>query len=311
MMSDSNESFYRPPNFILIGIPGLEDVQFWISIPMCFMYVLTLLGNSAMLAIILSKESFHKPMYLFLCMMSIIDFAGSCTTTPKILSIFWFKSLDIDFNACLVQLFFIHSFTVMESMVLLAMAFDRYVAICHPLRYTTILTNQTIIRIGILAITRAFLITAPCPLLINRLSYCRTNVIAHTYCEHMAVVKIACTDTTVNQVYGLTVALLVIAVDTACISFSYVVIVRAVLRLSSKEARRKAFSTCGSHIIVILISYILALFSFFTHRFGHIIPLHVHIIFANLYILIPCMCNPIVYGVKTKEIRERIVLIFH
>ncbi|KAM8977300.1 olfactory receptor 52P1-like [Pelodytes ibericus] len=310
-MSDANETFYEPQNFLLIGIPGLEAVQIWISIPMCLMYVLTLLGNATMLCIILSKESFHKPMYLFLCMMSVIDLVASCTTTPKILCIFWFRWLEIGFNTCLAQLFFIHAFSMMESTVLLAMAFDRYVAICHPLRYTVILTSQTIIKIAMVAIIRGSFFMAPCPLLIKRLSYCRTNVISNTYCEHMSVVKIACTDTTINQVYGLTVALLVIAVDVVCISFSYCVIVRAVLRLSSKEARHKAFSTCGSHIIVILISYIPALFSFFSHRFGHIIPIHIHIILANLYILIPPMCNPIIYGVKTKEIRERILLIFY
>ncbi|CAJ0956874.1 unnamed protein product [Ranitomeya imitator] len=152
---------------------------------------------------------------------------------------------------------------------------------------------------------------APAPFLIRRLSYCRTNVISHTYCEHMAVVKIACTDTTINQVYGLTVALLVIAVDTICITVSYSAIVRAVFRLSSKEARHKALGTCAPHVCVILISYAPALFSFFTHRFGHNIPIHIHIIFANLYILIPPMCNPIIYGARTKEIRKKIIVIFN
>lgn len=309
-MSTQNETFYLPESFILIGIPGLEAAEFWISIPMCVMYVLTILGNSAMLVIILPQETFHKPMYLFLSMLSIIDLVASATTTPKILCIFWLNNKEIDFNACLAQLFLIHALSMMESTVLLAMAFDRYVAICYPLRYASILTNSMIAKIGVLAIIRGSFLMAPAPFLIRRLSYCRTNIIAHTYCEHMAVVKIACTDTTINQVYGLTVALLVIAVDIMCITVSYSAIVRTVFRLSSKEARHKALGTCAPHICVILISYVPALFSFFTHRFGHNIPLHIHIIFANLYILIPPMCNPMIYGARTKEIRKRIIGVF-
>ncbi|CAJ0956873.1 unnamed protein product [Ranitomeya imitator] len=147
-MSTQNESFYQPTTFILIGIPGLEVAEIWISIPICFMYIVTILGNSAMLLIILPQETFHKPMYLFLCMLSIIDLVASASTTPKILSIFWFDDKLIDFRACLVQLFFIHALSMMESTVLLAMAFDRYVAICYPLRYTSILPNSVIAKIG-------------------------------------------------------------------------------------------------------------------------------------------------------------------
>ncbi|XP_066445137.1 olfactory receptor 52P1-like [Eleutherodactylus coqui] len=309
-MSTQNKTFYRPENFILIGIPGLEVAEFWISIPMCIMYILTIVGNSAILFIIMPQETLHKPMYLFLSMLSIIDLVASATTTPKILCIFWFNDNKINFNACLAQLFFIHSLSMMESTVLLAMAFDRYIAICHPLRYTTVLTNSTIVKIAIIAIIRGSFFMAPVPFLIRRLSYCRTNIIAHTYCEHMAVAKIACTDTAINRVYGLTVALLVIAVDIICITVSYSAIVRTVFRLSSK-ARQKALGTCAPHICVILISYVPALFSFFAHRFGHNIPLHIHIIFANLYILIPPMCNPMIYGARTKEIRKRVVVILH
>lgn len=126
----------------------------------------------------------------------------------------------------------------------------------------------------------------------------------------MAVVKLACGDTRPNRVYGLTAALLVIGVDLFCIALSYAFIARAVFRLSSQEARSKALGTCGSHVCVILISYTPALFSFFTHRFGHHVPLHIHILLANVYLLFPPALNPMVYGVKTKEIREKVVKVF-
>ncbi|KAM9319666.1 olfactory receptor 52P1-like [Gastrophryne carolinensis] len=309
-MSKENKTFFRPQMFILIGIPGLEYAQFWIAIPVVIMYVLTLLGNGAMLAIILPIKSFHKPMYLLFSMLAIIDLCLATATAPKMLYIFWFQDNVIGFNTCLAQLFFDHSLSMMASTVLLAMAIDRYVAICYPLRYNSILTNSTITKIGIVAIIRGSFLMAPAPFLIRRLSYCRTNIIFHTYCEHMAVVKIACTNTTINRVYGLTVALLVISVDIIGIWVSYCAIVRAVFRLSSKEARHKALGTCGPHICVILIAYIPALFSYFAHRFGHNIPLHIHIIFASLHILIPPMCNLIIYGARNREIRMRMFMIF-
>ncbi|CAO2582564.1 Olfactory receptor 52P1 [Lemmus lemmus] len=136
------------------------------------------------------------------------------------------------------------------------------------------------------------------------------TIVGNTYCEHMAVVKLACGDTRPNRVYGLTAALLVIGVDLFCIGLSYTLIAQAVLRLSSQEARSKALGTCGSHVCVILISYTPALFSFFTHRFGHHVPLHIHILLANVYLLFPPALNPVVYGVKTREIRERVAKVF-
>ncbi|XP_068121825.1 olfactory receptor 52P1-like [Hyperolius riggenbachi] len=299
-----------PQIFILTGIPGLEYAHPWFSIPVLIMYVLALVGNFITAFVILSDEKLHKPMYLLLVCLAVIEMLLTTTTTPKILSIFWLDSREIGFTACLTQLFFIHSLSMAVSAIMLAMSFDRYVAICLPLRYNSILKNPTIAKIGILAIVRGSILVGPEPFFAQRLSYCRTNVIAHTYCEHMAVVKIACSNTSLSRAYGLTVALMVIAVDMIFITASYCAIGRAVYRLSSKEARQKALNTCGPHICVILVGYGLAVFSFLSHRLGHNIPVYVHIILANLYILIPPMSNPLIYGARIKEIQEKIVSIF-
>ncbi|XP_038598399.1 putative olfactory receptor 52P1 [Tachyglossus aculeatus] len=309
-MASANHTSLDPSVFFLLGIPGLESVQFWFSLPVCSICLVTVLGNCTILLAILSEPALHKPMYLFFCMLSLIDLVACASTLPKMLSIFWFNAGWIDANSCLVQMFFIHSFCMMESTVLLAMAFDRYVAICHPLRYAAIFTNAITVKIGLVVISRGSLLMFPCPFLIKRLSFCRTNIIPHTYCEHMAVVKLACGDTTVNRIYGLAAALLVIGVDLLFIGLSYFLIVRAVLQLSSQKARAKAFGTCGSHVCIILISYTPALFSFFSHRFGRRVAPHIHILLANLYLLFPPMLNPVIYGVKTKEVRHRVVRVF-
>ncbi|XP_078515175.1 olfactory receptor 52K2-like [Lissotriton helveticus] len=307
----SNDSHTHPSTFVLLGIPGLENDYLWISVPFLVMYVIALLGNGAMLLLIGIDRGLHSPMYYFLCMLAFTDAVLSSCIMPKLLSIFWFGSMIIYFEACLFQMFVIHTFTSLESGVLLAMAFDRYVAICNPLRYATILTNPIILKIYIANVIRGVLIVIPCPAMASRLPYCMTNIIHHSYCDHMAVVKLACVDTTINSTYGLTVVLLVIVFDVIFITFSYVLILRTVYNLPSKAARIKAINTCTAHICIILLFYTLGLFSFLTHRVGHHVSPYVHILLANFYLLIPPVINPIVYGIKTKEIQEKAFKIFY
>ena len=184
------------------------------------------------------------------------------------------------------------------------MAFDRYIAICHPLRHSTILTPAVIIGFGLGIVFRGAVLLSPHPFLLRWLSYCRTNVISHTYCEFMAVIKLVCTETKIRRAYSLIVAFLTGGLDFILIICSYVLILFTVFNLPSKAARLKTLSTCVSHVWVILVFYTPAFFSFLTHRFGHHIAPHIHIFIANIYLLIPPMMNPIIYGVKTKRIRE-------
>uniref|UniRef100_A0A8D0HCM5 Olfactory receptor n=1 Tax=Sphenodon punctatus TaxID=8508 RepID=A0A8D0HCM5_SPHPU len=306
-MSPTNSSSFRPSSFFLIGIPGLETTQHWIAVPLCAMYLLALLGNTVILGVIKSEPGLHQPMYLFLANLAVTDLVLSTSTLPKMLCIFWFDSRAIGFHACLTQMFFIHAFSSVESGILVAMAFDRYIAICQPLRYSAILKTSTVAKMSLLVVLRGVVLITPFPILLRRLSFCGHSIIPHSYCEHMAVVKLVCADTTVNKLYGLAVALLVVGLDILSIALSYIMILRAVFSLPSSDARLKALSTCVSHLCVILGFYIPGLFSFLTHRFGHQVPHHVHILLANLYLLVPPMMNPIVYGVKTKQIRVQVM----
>lgn len=297
--------------YVLIGIPGLEDSHTWISIPICSMYIVAVVGNTFLIFLIMTECNLHEPMYLFLSMLALADVLLSTATAPKMLAIFWFHSMDISFGSCVSQMFFIHFIFVAESAILLAMAFDRYVAICYPLRYTTILTSSVIRKIGISAVIRSFIICFPFIFLVYRLTYCGRNTIPHSYCEHMGIARLACDNINVNIIYGLTVALLSTGLDVVFIIVSYTMILLTVFQIPSWAARYKALSTCGSHICVILMFYAPAFFSFFVHRFGgKIIPHHIHILIANLYVVVPPMLNPIIYGVKTKQIQEQVLLRF-
>ncbi|XP_052032221.1 olfactory receptor 52H1-like [Apodemus sylvaticus] len=304
-----NVSSYNTGPFTLSGIPGLEQYHIWISIPFCFIYVVAVLGNSSLLYLIAVEHSLHSPMFFFLSMLAVTDLILSTTCVPKTLSIFWFGPQEISFPGCLTQLFFLHYSFVLDSAILLAMAFDRYVAICSPLRYTAILTPKAIVKTAVGISFRSFCVFVPCVFLVNRLPFCRTHVIAHTYCEHIGVARLACADISVNIWYGFCVPIMTVIIDVVLIAVSYTLILRAVFRLPSRDARQKALSTCGSHVCVILMFYIPAFFSILAHRFGRNVPRTFHIMFANLYVIIPPALNPIVYGVKTKQIRDKAILL--
>ncbi|XP_073870626.1 olfactory receptor 52H1-like isoform X2 [Macaca fascicularis] len=142
-----NLSCYNPSSFIFVGIPGLEKFHIWIGIPFCVIYVVAVVGNCILLYLIAVEHSLHEPMFFFLSMLATTDLILSTATVPKLLSNFWIGSQEITFSGCLTQMFFLHFSFVVDSAILLAMAFDRYVAICFPLRYTTILTPQVIIKL--------------------------------------------------------------------------------------------------------------------------------------------------------------------
>ncbi|XP_009632582.1 olfactory receptor 52B2-like [Egretta garzetta] len=305
-MAARNQTSLQPASFLLLGMAGLEDQHAWLSVPFCLMYITALLSNLILLIAIVTERSLHKPMYLFLAMLAVADLVLSSSTVPKALSVFWSLSKEISFRACLTQMFFIHLSFVAESTVLLAMAFDRYVAICSPLRYATVFTHSVVAKVGLAAIARSFCVMFPTIFLLQRLPYCRHRVMPHTYCEHMGIARLACADISINIWYGFATTLLCPGVDVVLIGVSYVLILRAVFRLSSKDAQRKAVGTCSSHACVIFVFYTPAFFSFFTHRFGHNVPHHVHILLANLYVLLPPMLNPIIYAMKNKLIREKV-----
>ncbi|XP_074836488.1 olfactory receptor 51E1-like [Carettochelys insculpta] len=308
-MSAPTNNSLGASTFILIGIPGLEAAHFWLAFLLCFLYLFTVLGNGAIIYIVRAEQSLHEPMYLFLCMLAAIDILISSSTLPRMMDLFWFNSTAIEFDACLVQMFCIHSLSGMESTILLAMAFDRYVAICCPLRHAAILPSPSIAKIGLAAVMRGAAVMAPLPIFIKRLPFCRSRILSHSYCLHQDVMKLACADIKVNVIYGLIVILSVIGLDSLLISLSYIFILRAALSLS-QEARLKALGTCFSHVCAVFLFYVPFIGLSMVHRFGNLHGSSIHVVMANVHLMVPPMLNPIVYGVKTKQIRQRIVRLF-
>lgn len=299
-----NISFFQPQSFLMTGIPGLEAVHGWISIPFSFMYTVALTGNCLILLAVRRTHSLHQPMYYFLSMLALSDVGLSLSTLPSTLAVLWFDYRFIGFNACLIQMFFLHSFSVLESSVLLAMSFDRFVAISNPLRYASVLTNTVIIRIGVAIVARATLSLFPVPFLLKRLNYCPGKILlSHSFCFHADVMKLACADITVNILYGLYVVLSTVGVDSLLIVMSYSLILYTVMGLASPRERVRTLNTCVSHILAVLVFYIPVIGVSMIHRFGKHLPHIVHALVAYVYLVVPPVLNPIIYSVKSKPIR--------
>ncbi|EDM18170.1 rCG39637, partial [Rattus norvegicus] len=299
-----NISFFQPQSFLMTGIPGLEAVHGWISIPFSSMYTVALTGNCLILLAVRRTHSLHQPMYYFLSMLALSDVGLSLSTLPSTLAVLWFDYRFIDFNACLIQMFFLHFFSVVESSVLLAMSFDRFVAISNPLRYASVLTNTVIIRIGVAITTRATLSLLPLPFLLKRLNYCPGKILlSHSFCFHADVMKLACADITVNILYGLYVVLSTVGVDSLLIVMSYSLILYTVMGLASPRERVRTLNTCVSHILAVLVFYIPVIGVSMIHRFGKHLPHIVHALVAYVYLVVPPVLNPIIYSVKSKPIR--------
>uniref|UniRef100_A0A8D2AXL6 G-protein coupled receptors family 1 profile domain-containing protein n=1 Tax=Sciurus vulgaris TaxID=55149 RepID=A0A8D2AXL6_SCIVU len=301
-----NSSEVEVSTFLLIGIPGLEHMHGWISIPICLMYFMAIVGNCTILCVIRTEPSLHEPMYYFLSMLARSDLGLSCSSTPTMLSIFLFNTMGISADACIAQEFFSHGFTDMESSVLLIMSFDCFVAIRHPLRYSSILTSPRVVQIGLVFAVESILLVLPLPFTLKRLRYCNKHLLSHSYCLHLDVMKLACSDNRVNFYYGLFVALCMMS-DSVFIAVSYVFILKTVLGIASHGEQFKALNTCVSHICAVLIFYVPIITLATMHHFAkHKSPLAM-ILIADAFLLVPPLMNPIVYCIKTRQIRVKVL----
>ncbi|XP_038262735.1 olfactory receptor 51G2-like [Dermochelys coriacea] len=309
-MSAVNDTKFNVAVFLLTGITGQEDLHLWISIPFCLMYGISILGNAVILFIIKTDPSLHEPMYIFLSMLAVTDLALLISTMPTTLGIVLFNSREISLNACFAQLFFIHLLECIESSVLLLMAFDRFIAIRAPLRYPSILTLPRIGKMGQVCVLRGVAVILPLPILLQRLQYCQSNVLSHCYCINQDVMKMACSDIRVISIYGLSVALLTVGLDSLLIFLSYVMILAAVLSITSHAECLRALNTCISHLCAVLLFYMPMIGLSVIHRFGEGSSPLLQILLGYIYLLVPPLMNPIVYSVKSKHLRARIIRVF-
>lgn len=299
--------------FLLTGFPGLEIFYPWISFSFFVIYGSVILGNGTLLFLIREDHTLHEPLYYFLAILAATDLGVTLTMMPTVLGVLWLDYREISHGACCFQAYLIHSLSIVESGALLIMAYDRFIAICSPLRYTSIFTNAKVVKIGLGILMRGFILIVPIIVTLSRFPYCRSHVLSHAFCLHQDVIKLACADITFNRIYPIVLVSLTGFLDSVLIFTSYILILKTVMGIASGKEQAKALNTCVSHISCVLVFYVTVIGLTLIHRFGKYVPHVVHIIMSYVYFLFPPLTNPIIYSIKTKQIQNGInrLLSFH
>ncbi|CAM4335873.1 unnamed protein product [Lepidochelys olivacea] len=297
-------------DFILLGFPGLQEFHSLLFIPFFCLYLVNVVANCTVIYIIWVEESLHSPMYLMISLLSAVGLCSTNAIMPQMLLGFLFHSSRVSLPGCLAQMFFIYLIIIMDSSVLLMMALDRYVAICKPLHYVNIMSKGLLVTLTLAALIRGISVVCPMVILASRLPFCQSNIIQHFACEHMALVSLACRSTSHNSILGMVVGAVIIIFDTVCILASYTSIVHTALQIASGSLRRKAFHTCSTQLLVMFFMYSSSLFSSIVYRSGQAISQDMHNLLSAIYLLLPSTINPIIYGVRTKEIKQRVLRSF-
>ncbi|XP_047450649.1 olfactory receptor 2AT4-like [Mugil cephalus] len=302
-MSEGNHSSVT--EFILTGFPGLHPEYHGLaSVVLFFVYFLTVVGNATVLYLFATNRSLHKPMYYIILNLSVCDILFSTTTLPKIISKYWFHSGAISFTACFTQMYFVHYLGTVNSYILFLMALDRYMAICHPLRYPNVFTNSTILILSISAWTIAKI--GPLMLVIRAypLPYCASNIINHCYCDHIGITMLACTDRAPYGFPAFVIAMVTLLGPLAFIIFSYISIIIAVSKTANSQGCLKSLSTCSTQLIIISLYYLPRCFVYLASNVGITFNADVRIVIIMLYSLGPPMINPLIYCLRAKDMRE-------
>ncbi|XP_004590014.2 olfactory receptor 51I1-like [Ochotona princeps] len=291
------------PTFSFIGIPGLEAAHMWISIPFCLLYLVALAGNILLLMLVRAEQNLHEPQFYFLAILALTDLGLSLSTMPSVLAIFWFDVHHVGLNACLAQMFFIHTLSSVESGVLVAMAFDRLVAICAPLSYTRILTRYTVACLSGAALLRGATLLAPLPFFLRTFPFCGTNVLSHSYCYYPDMLNLACGDVTFSSIYGLICVLCTFAVDALFILASYMKILGTVMKLGIQDRNWKSLHTCACHLCTVLVFYLPLISLAVLHRYTQETSPILYTSMSNAYLLMTPLLNPLVYSLKSRQIQ--------
>ncbi|XP_031795158.1 olfactory receptor 2A5-like [Sarcophilus harrisii] len=287
--------------FILLGFPVRPEIQIFLFVLFSLFYAATLLGNGIILGLICLDSHLHIPMYFFLSHLAIVDMSYASNNVPKMLVNLLSKDRGISFAPCIMQIFLYLAFASVECLILVVMSYDRYVAICHPLRYTVIMNWRLCITLTIISWAFSFLLALVHVILILRLPFCGPREVNHFFCEILSVLKLACADTTLNQLVIFTACVFILVGPLCLVLISYMRILYAILRIQSGEGRKKAFSTCSSHLCVVGLFFGSAIILYMTPNSSH--PEEQQKILSLFYSLFNPMLNPLIYSLRNAEVK--------
>ncbi|XP_036025891.1 olfactory receptor 6C3-like [Onychomys torridus] len=295
--------------FVLLGITDDPELQVVIFIFLFIAYILSITGNLTIVILTLLNSQLKTPMYFFLQNFSFLEIIFTSVSIPRFLGSIITKVKTISYNNCLAQLFFFISMGVSEFFLLTAMSYDRYVAICKPLHYTIIM-NQKVCTLLVLASWLAgFLTIFPPLMLVLKLDFCASNVIDHFSCDYFPILQLSCSDTRSLEMIGFYFAFVTLLFTLALVILSYICIISTILRFPSASQRKKAFSTCSSHMIVISISYGSCIFMYVKPSANERASLTKGV--AVLNTSIAPMLNPFIYTLRNKQVKQAFKELVH
>ncbi|XP_040195685.1 olfactory receptor 52E8-like [Rana temporaria] len=304
MEDQASNSSFSHTDFRLRGFPGISESRQFFAIPILVIDILILTGNCTMAYVIWTEKTLRSPMYILISMVFSLNVSYAMTVMPKFLLGMMFGLERITLAECLTQMSFLYMAGTFSSNLFLLIAVDRYVAIVLPLRYHLIMTEKTLAVLLFLSLVRSFLFVSLIVGFTSRVQFCGSNVILNFACENMSLLNLGCGDVFGVQAVGLWVRILLTAMDGAFIVISYLRILYTVMNLVEGKARDKARQTCSAHLLVAVVTYSSGLSSSIIYRMGHLISSDVQNTISILNYVIPAAADPIIYGVKMREIRN-------
>ncbi|XP_072494357.1 olfactory receptor 5B2-like [Notamacropus eugenii] len=299
---NSMENSTHVKEFILLGLTDAPEHQVPLFILFTLIYLITLVGNLGMVALISWDSHLHTPMYFFLSNLSLVDFAYSSVITPKVMDGFLTGNKVISYNGCATQMFFFVAFANIENYLLVAMAYDRQAAVCRPLHYTTTMTSNVCVALVIASYVCGFLDSTIHTYFTFSLFFCESNVIHDFFCDIPVLLVLSCSDTHTTQWVVFLLGGITAFCSILVILMSYLFIFTTILRIHSVKGRQKAFSTCASHLSVVCLLYGTISFIYFKLSSSH--SMNTDKIVSVFYTMAIPMLNPLVYSLRNKDVKS-------
>ncbi|KAM8898796.1 olfactory receptor 11A1-like [Spinachia spinachia] len=294
-----NITFVRPAYFIISGFSGIPNIKYY-YVFLCFVYIVSVLGNTVVMAVIYLDHNLRTPKYIAVFNLAFVDLLGSSALMPKLLDIFLFNHRYISYNDCLTFFFFCYTCLSMQVLNLVALSYDRLIAIMHPLHYHVKVTQRSMLSLIVSFWVFAIAVDLAAVGLLTRLSFCRSVVINSYFCDHGQMYRLACNDNTPSYVLAVILIGLVLFFPLSFIVLSYLCIAYALSKVATGQERFKAFKTCTAHLSLVAIYFIPLLVTFSMSSGIH--P-NARIINLSLTSVFPSMLNPIIYVLQTQEIK--------
>ncbi|XP_062951631.1 olfactory receptor 5F1-like [Cynocephalus volans] len=296
------KNYTSQTEFVLLGLADTLELQIILFLLFFVIYIFTVLGNVGMILLIRINSRLHTPMYFFLANLSFVDVCYSSTITPKMLTDFFSEEKTISFAGCFLQMYFFIALATTECILFGLMAYDRYVAICNPLLYSLIMSRTVCLRMAAGAFTAGLLNSVVNTSYVSSMPFCGSNVIHHFFCDSPPLFKLACSDTHLNESIFSTFAGVNLIGVLLVVLTSYSYILFSIFHMHSGEGRKRAFSTCASHLTAIILFYATSIYTYLRPSYSY--SLNQDKVASVFYTVVIPMLNPLIYSLRNKEVKK-------